>query len=471
MELRGDRMLKITKSKKQIIFGVVAILLMGCIVANIYCMMHPFHLKSDHIILNVDEKYNVHDNISFVYFGEAKDVKVDKKIDTSTIQEYKIKYSFRNYTKECRVTITDTQPPVLKLKDYETDMVEEVTLEHFIESCEDYSEVEISFVTDDLSKEGDTVVEIKAKDQYGNETIETCILKRKEDKNPPTIEEEFDTVEVMKGNSYDFSDISIKDEIDPNPVLSVEGDVDYATPGTYIVTLKASDRSGNVVEKQVYVIVKQNEEENLRCVYLTFDDGPSYNTPKVLEILARYNVKATFFVTGCGPGYNQYIVDAYNAGHAIGLHTFTHDYATVYASVDAYYNDLNSVGTMVRDLIGFVPNIIRFPGGSSNTVSANYSSGIMSQLVSSVQANGYQYYDWNVSSSDASGFGVPVQTIIESSTSGSGDKIMILFHDASGKDTTVEALSTIIEHYQSQGYIFMPINKDTSFVCHHGVNN
>lgn len=207
-----------------------------------------------------------------------------------------------------------------------------------------------------------------------------------------------------------------------------------------------------------------------KTVYLTFDDGPSENTPRVLEVLDRYGVKATFFVTGHEPDKRGYIKDAYERGHSIGLHSMTHDYASVYSSVDAYFSDLEQVGEVVKEQIGYVPYLTRFPGGASNTISANYSQGIMSTLVNEVQARGYQFYDWNVSSSDASGTNVAASTLVQSSCVEGYTNVMLLFHDSNTKSTTPDALPQIIEFYQARGYKFEPITRE-AFVCHHGVNN
>ena len=149
--------------------------------------------------------------------------------------------------------------------------------------------------------------------------------------------------------------------------------IDTSKEGTYEVTYSAKDSSGNkiIAKRKIEVIKKIGSEQqsNEKVVYLTFDDGPSENTKKIMDILAKYNAKATFFVTGRNQKYNYLIKDAYNAGHTIGLHTYSHDYQTVYSSVEAYFDDLNKVGQMVKNEIGFVPHYIRFPGGSSNTVS------------------------------------------------------------------------------------------------------
>ena len=207
-----------------------------------------------------------------------------------------------------------------------------------------------------------------------------------------------------------------------------------------------------------------------KVVYLTFDDGPSYNTKKILDILDSYDAKATFFVTGRSPEYRESIKDAYERGNTIGLHTMTHDYDKVYASTGAFFDDLEQVGEVVKEQIGYVPYLTRFPGGASNTVSANYTPGIMTELVEEVPARGYQFYDWNVGSADASGINLPPETIVESACVEGYRNVMLLFHDSNTKDTTVDALPQVIEFYKERGYEFRAIDRG-SFVCHHGVNN
>lgn len=208
-----------------------------------------------------------------------------------------------------------------------------------------------------------------------------------------------------------------------------------------------------------------------KTVYLTFDDGPSANTQAVLDILDTYGIKATFFVTGINPDYFHMISECYRRGHTIGMHTFSHDYAQVYASVDAYWNDLGQISDVVRTQIGYVPCFIRFPGGSSNTISANYTQGIMSELAQEVVTQGYQYYDWDASCGDGA-----VHTADELVSATMGDtaygyqSIVFLMHDGAGKETTVEALPRIIEYFRSEGYTFAPIDRSTR-VSHHGIGN
>ena len=129
---------------------------------------------------------------------------------------------------------------------------------------------------------------------------------------------------------------------------------------------------------------------------------------------------------------------------------------------------MEEVGEIAKEQIGFVPCFIRFPGGSSNTVSRNYMEGIMSVLVPKVLELGYQYYDWNVSSGD--GGTATTEEIIAQSETDKYHQVMLLFHDAATKETTIEALPTVLEYYKNLGYSFKAIDRE-SLVVHHQVNN
>lgn len=208
-----------------------------------------------------------------------------------------------------------------------------------------------------------------------------------------------------------------------------------------------------------------------KVVYLTFDDGPSAHTQEVLDILDSYGIKATFFVTGLNPDYLDMIGECYRRGHTIGMHTYTHDYAQVYASLEAYWEDLGRISDVVREQIGYVPCFVRFPGGSSNTVSADYTVGIMSELSQELPANGYQYYDWDASCGD--GAVHTADELVEctkADTSYGYTTIVFLMHDGAEKATTVEALPRIIEYFREEGYSFAPIDRHTP-PAHHGIGN
>ena len=206
-------------------------------------------------------------------------------------------------------------------------------------------------------------------------------------------------------------------------------------------------------------------------IYLTFDDGPSYNTEEILKILDDYDIKATFFVTAANPGSYDQISEAYRKGHTIGLHTSTHNYDAIYASVDAYLNDLAVVSQLVEEKTGQVPKYIRFPGGSSNTVSERYCQGIMHQLVDKVESMGYRYFDWNAEIGDATEDNGLESIISKGKAQADGiHDLMLLCHDGTGNENTVKALPVLIEYYQSLGYQFAPVDDQTPGF-HHRVFN
>ena len=208
-----------------------------------------------------------------------------------------------------------------------------------------------------------------------------------------------------------------------------------------------------------------------KVLYLTFDDGPSALTPQILDILDKYDVKATFFVTGFATDCSKYIKEAYDRGHTIGMHTYSHDYSNVYKSAEAYYKDLDKISRLCKKELGFIPHYIRFPGGSSNTVSSNYCDGIMTYLSKDVLKKGYQYYDWNCTNGDAVGGRQPVGKLYKNAVEAAGGTdLVMLCHDSGDKQTTVDSLSKIIEYYQAEGYVLKAID-DTSYVPHHIIKN
>lgn len=209
-----------------------------------------------------------------------------------------------------------------------------------------------------------------------------------------------------------------------------------------------------------------------RKVYLTFDDGPSSNTPKILKILKQKNAKGTFFVAN-HPSYNHYMNDIVKSGNGIALHSYSHDYAKIYASDKSFYEDLKKISDVVKKETGVESKIYRFPGGSSNTVSRKYSSGIMTRVTKGITDKGYVYFDWNCNSGDAEGNNIPAATLVRNIKKGSGSmggNIVVLMHDTGAKDSTVEALPEIIDFYRSRGFTFEVLTEKTPPV-HHRVGN
>ncbi len=225
------------------------------------------------------------------------------------------------------------------------------------------------------------------------------------------------------------------------------------TDGGEVVSALSAYKSGRITKK---------------VAYLTFDDGPSCNTMKILDILDKYDVKATFFVVGKTGRDKEYkaIVDR---GHTIALHTYSHNYSKVYASESAFFKEIDKISDKVYNVTGVRSKIIRFPGGSSNTVYKKYCSGLMKKLKKSVPAKGYYYHDWNVSSGDANGNNIAKTKIINNVKGGCKGKntVNILMHDTgSGKNTTVQALPAIIEYLLAQGYDIQPITESSVCIQH-----
>ena len=214
---------------------------------------------------------------------------------------------------------------------------------------------------------------------------------------------------------------------------------------------------------------EEDEEEILNWdkeVYLTFDDGPSGNTNRILDILKENDVKATFFVVAktdeASVKSYQRIVDE---GHTLAMHSYSHKYAEVYSSMDSFVQDLERLQEYLYQVTGTWPRFYRFPGGSSNSVS----KVDMQQLIHYLGENDITYFDWNIASGDAVSGLLSADTIVNNCISGIEGKkeCMILMHDASEKNSTVEALPQIIEQIKSRGdAVFLPITDETVPVQH-----
>ena len=264
---------------------------------------------------------------------------------------------------------------------------------------------------------------------------------------------------------------------DVSDKISITGEVDGNTIGKYEIKYTVTDSSGNIGE-QIRKVNVTERPGDLSCgekgvIYLTFDDGPNDTyTPKILDVLKKYDVKATFFVTNSGS--DEMIKREYDEGHAIALHTASHDYAKIYASVDAFFDDLNSVAERVKRITGQEANLSRFPGGSSNTVSRKYSKGIMTELSKMVEEKGYNYVDWNVLSGDAethksTTFEGKVEEEIKNVTANLRSSVgnVVLMHDI--KQTTATAIESIVKYGIDHGYKFKVL--DQSVICHQKINN
>ena len=248
--------------------------------------------------------------------------------------------------------------------------------------------------------------------------------------------------------------------------------VNTASPGVYTLTYTVTDKAGNTATATRQVSVYENSSGG-SPVYLTFDDGPSDRvTPRVLDTLKEYNVHATFFIVNYGESGKALIRRMIDEGHTVAIHGYSHDYAAIYKSDEAFMQNIYRLRDRLRSDFGYEAAIIRFPGGSSNTVSRQYSVGIMSRLAQRVQAEGFTYFDWNVSSGDAAGPPASSGQIYNNVTSAlrHDRSNVVLMHDAGAKGTTADALPDIIRYCLANGYSIQPITPATKPV-HHGITN
>ena len=262
------------------------------------------------------------------------------------------------------------------------------------------------------------------------------------------------TVQVIKLNSK-FNKLELNNasknvgEISTEQQSEIPNDESKTKEISNVVT--GIDTDDNMADK--------NDNHN---VYLTFDCELSENTEAILDVLKANNVKATFFISGddteeCKDICKR-IVDE---GHTIGMHSYSNRYSTVYASEEAFENDLNQISKYIYDSTGNASKFYRFPGGSSNQIS----NVDMTEFVKILNKNNIIYFDWNVSAGDASG-DYTVEDIVSNVTDGISKykNSVVLLHDAPDKSTTAEAIEPLVKALQKQKANIMPIDENTYVV-------
>ena len=194
----------------------------------------------------------------------------------------------------------------------------------------------------------------------------------------------------------------------------------------------------------------QNINTDLKRIYITFDDGPTDSTtPRVLDILREKDVKATFFVIGRQiKGREKILRREAEEGHMIGIHTYTHEYASIYASTDALLADIERCRAAIRKVLPKrTTDLYRFPGGSF---------GLKPALIDAVEQAGYRHFDWNASANDAVECNATASDLYQNVLSSSKGKshIILLLHDGVGYKATIECLPAVIDHFRENGFIF-----------------
>ena len=413
-------------------------------------------------------------------FGEGKyplTVTVEGEVDSNRLGTYELTYRtnwmLRSYTAKRTVIVADLEAPVITLQtkpDYEPSWFTGYEEEGFT-ALDDHDGDLTEKV---IRREGENEVTYTVSDAAGNVTTVTRPLVYSLGK--PEIHLLGDQDQVVNASmSYSDPGFTAVDDQghDMSAYVSVTGEVIPYEPGEYMLTYSISNRAGEAVTVVRNITVQPVRNPDTvtpdgKIIYLTFDDGPGPYTAQLLDVLGKYNVKATFFVTCLNSDYENMVGRAWREGHSIGVHSASHNYYQIYASEQAFFDDFNTAEDMIYRQTGQYTNLFRFPGGSSNTVSS-FNPGIMSRLAYTMTNMGYRYFDWNVTSGDA-GETTRTRTVIANVKEGCSEHrvSVVLQHDI--KDFSVDAVEEIILWALNNGYTFLPLD-ESSPGMHHGINN
>lgn len=247
--------------------------------------------------------------------------------------------------------------------------------------------------------------------------------------------------------------------------LISSGEALMSNPNVDVDQLTGEDGSQPETEPAEDAQVQDETTVQQKRVYLTFDDGPSIYTGQILDILKANDIKATFFVIAReDESYWPYYTRILEEGHTLGMHSYTHDYNQVYASLDSFETDVNSLSQFLYDRTGEYPTIYRFPGGSSNTVC----NVPMEECIAYLNEQGITYYDWNALNGDAVSSELPPEKLVENIMNSvrQNNTSIVLMHDMQSRHTTVESLQPLIDTLKDEGYELLPIDENTPLIQH-----
>lgn len=475
------------KKKKKGLAIVAAVFAFLVLVAAAWCLVTSLELK---LTVSGSQNFGQEYGLEYVDAGAEATVEsslfdglripvtVDVQLDVNPdvigdyTAVYRAEYLWLSATATRDVKIVDTTAPVITLtedpSEYWTPGTEYA--EPGFVAYDDYDGDITHLVT---VEQTENVVTYTVADSSGNRASAQRILKPADIISPQITLSGEQEIVVHLARPYEEPGFTATDDRDGDIThkVVVEGTVDSYTAGSYPITYTVTDSFGNTTSVVRTVKVEpapltEPVVPNGKVIYLTFDDGPSQYTPKLLEILRKYNVKATFFVVNTQ--YIHLLPEMVADGHAIGVHTGSHVYQEIYADETAFFADFKIVHDQIYALTGQKTTIMRFPGGSSNVIS-NFNPGIMTRLTQMVTDYGLQYFDWNVDSKD-SGRSKTAQQVFQTVVAGIGDKTcsIVLQHDIHGY--SVDAVERIIQWGLANGYQFLPL-EPTSPNCHHTVRN
>lgn len=417
-------------------------------------------------------------------------IETEGTVDVHTVGDYKLTYSV-SYEIDLRfmsfyyrdmqtriVHVVDSEKPVIKINTNEGSFtIPGQAYEEEGYSAVDNYDGDITASVQRYEKDGKVFYTVA--DSSGNVTSVERVIHYHDPIAPELVLNGRTDISIVVGGTYKEPGYTATDNCDGDITgwVVVNGTVDTSKSGTYTLEYTVTDSYNNTVTatRVVRVYRPQPKPENTtpggsngKVIYLTFDDGPSAHTSRLLDVLDKYNVKATFFVVKTG--YLYLLPRIAQSGHTVAIHCYSHDYNVVYASDDAYFNDLQKMQNAVQSYIGYAPTLIRFPGGSSNTVSRRYCDGIMTRISAKLTEMGYKYFDWNVDSKDAGG-ATTTQEVVDNVIRGIKSKnnyAIVLQHDIKG--FSVNAVEQIIQWGLANGYTFKALST-SSPTCHFKIAN
>ncbi len=479
-------LLKIKKYKKigtpLFLLVIIFIICLGIT----FCFEKPqIVLTPENTILEAKVDHSIKTPFAYYHFQDVtKQVEVVGTVDYNHIGSYEITYKiptlFGEYTQVQVIDVVDTTPPELTLEgdiNYKQSYSKEYE-EPGYSAIDTYDEnlTEKVKITKEIISDTQTNITYTVSDNSGNIATKTRVVTIVDDIPPKITLNGSSNMTLLVGTTYTEKGAKAIDEKDGDltSAIQIEGSVNTSKEGDYTISYKVSDSKGNEAsQKRNVSVVKEQlkarmgEDGEPGVIYLTFDDGPSSSiTPKILDILKQKNVKATFFILNYNATGEALVKREVAEGHTVAIHGYSHDYNSIYQSVDSYMNNITKLREKIKASTGYDATITRFPGGSSNTVS-KFNPGIMTKLCKEVVARGYKYFDWNVSSGDA-GDVKTSQAVYNNVTKGLSKSRanVVLMHDFSGNTKTLNALSSIIDFGISHGYTFKNITKNTPMVTH-----
>lgn len=411
-------------------------------------------------------------------------VEIEGSVNYNEIGQYQITFKvptlLGEYKQSQIINVVDTTPPDLVLEgdeDYKQSYSKE-----FQEPGYSALDIYDGNLTEKIKINKDTINDTESNitytvsDSSGNVATKVRKVTIVDDVPPVITLNGESNITLLIDDKYEEKGATALDEKDGDlsSEIKTEGTVDTSKEGDYTITYKVSDSKGNeaVAKRNISVVkellkAKMGEDGEPGVIYLTFDDGPSTTiTPKILDILKQKNVKATFFILNYNSTGEVLVKREVSEGHTVGIHGYSHDYKSIYQSVDTYMNNVTQLQQKIKASTGYNATITRFPGGSSNTASS-FNPGIMTKLCREVVSRGYKYFDWNVSSGDA-GDVKTSEGVYNNVTRGLSKSRanVVLMHDFNGNTKTLNALSSIIDYGIQNGYKFSNITENTPMVTH-----